>query len=150
MTLRGALPYLIGGAVLLGGAAYSLSRQAAYRVSEGLRLEQEGKRIDAIEQYEWAIQSYTPFGKSPDLAIERLKAIAADAEIRGETKTALIAWQAIVSGLTVTQHFFQPRAEDLALAEGRLIELRNRFLTSASASPGAAAESIQPEDRAGE
>jgi hypothetical protein len=125
-SLRWTVPYLVVGAFLLGGAAFLLERQSRNRFDRACELENEGKLVDAIEQYEWAVRAYTPFSNTPRQAIERLERIARDAEVKHDTGTAIQAWQAIVSGLAVVENVAQPYSEVLATAETRLEALRNK------------------------
>lgn len=125
MSFRWTVPYLIAGTILLGGAAALLDQRSAGRFERARNLENEGNLVDAIEQYEWAVRSYTPFGDTPGQALERLETIASNAEIQNDSDTAIQAWQAIVSGLAVVENVVQPYSETLAAAEKRLETLRD-------------------------
>jgi hypothetical protein len=124
MSFRAAIPYVIGGAILIGASFVILGDRAQKRFEEGQTFEKEGKLADAIERYEWAVQAYTPLGSYPALALDRLAAIAQEAEVAGATETAIEAWQSVVSGLAVIENFRQPFESELREAETRLENLR--------------------------
>lgn len=108
----------------MGGAFVVLSGRSQREFEKGQTFEREGRLSDAIERYEWAIQAYTPLGSYPSRALERLQTIAQDAEVSGATETAIEAWQAILSGLSVIENFRQPYEGRLREAEERLAKLR--------------------------
>jgi antirestriction protein len=126
--LRGFLPFLAVGVGLAGAAVFSLQHQSAERLERGEALEAEGKVVDAIEQYEWSIQAYTPFSRSVGKALSRLEYIANAAEKAGREAVARKAWQAVVSGLSVIEHFRQPYRERLEHAKQRLDEIEQRMM----------------------
>ncbi len=127
------LPFLFGGVVLLLVSWCALSNQAADRLARGEALESEGKLTDAIEQYEWAIQAYTPGSASVARAVEALERIGAAAESAGRIDLARNAWQALVSGLIVIEHVTQPYAVRLSAAEAHLESVEARILETATA-----------------
>ena len=136
MHFRAAVPYLVGGAILVGAAFVVLSGRAQKRFEEGQAFEREGKLTDAIERYEWAIQAYTPFGTYPPRALERLRVIAQEAEVSGSTSTAIEAWQSVVSSLAVIDNIGQPYDMERIEAETHLDELRGKGnLTSPKRTP---------------
>lgn len=102
-------------------------RQSAERLERGERFEAEGRIEDAIEQYEWAIQAYTPFNPNTAKALSHLEHLAGQAEKQGNDGLARKAWQAIVSGLTVIKHVTQPYKEDLRVAEEKLTAIESRL-----------------------
>ena len=124
MSLRNSIPYIVGGAILVGASFVVLSGRSQREFEKGQTFEREGRLSDAIERYEWAIQAYTPLGSYPSRALERLQTIAQDAEVSGATDTAVEAWQAILSGLSVIENFRQPYKGQLREAEERLAKLR--------------------------
>ncbi|MCG3197155.1 MAG: hypothetical protein GHCLOJNM_01639 [bacterium] len=130
---RRTVPFLVGGAVLLLASWISLARQSADRLAKAEALEAEGKLVDAIEQYEWAIQAYTPGGGSVARAVEALERIGARAESLGEDDLARRAWQALVSGLIVIEHVTQPYSARLSAAEARLESVETRLLEESKA-----------------
>ena len=127
MSLRNSIPYIVGGAILVGGAFVVLSGRSQREFEKGQTFEREGRLSDAIERYEWAIQAYSPFGSYPAQALERLRTIAQEAEVSGATDSAVEAWQAILSGLAVIENFRQPYEMQLREAEERLAQLRGKI-----------------------
>lgn len=139
--VRNGSPYLVGALVLLGAAVFLLRSESRDRLEKGESFEREGKLVEAIEQYEWAIQAYSPGDPSFENALDRLEAIAHESETKDATQTEIQSWQAIVSGLTVTRHLSQPAAGVLSEARNRLKELRGD-----SASPSNPSEGSEPLD----
>lgn len=126
MVFRNAIPYIVGGAILVGASFVVLNGRSQREFEKGEAFEREGNLTDAIERYEWAIQAYSPLGSYPSQALERLRTIAQEAEVSGATETAMEAWQAILSGLAVIENIRQPYEADLREAEERLAELRGK------------------------
>lgn len=129
--LRGFAPFVAVGVGLAGAAVFSLQHQSAERLGRGEALEAEGKIVDAIEQYEWAIQAYTPLNPNVEKAISHLEHIAAEAERAGQESMARKAWQAVISGLSVIEHFRQPYRPRLEQAQGKLDEIETRMMKAA-------------------
>lgn len=127
-SLRSALPF---GFVLVLFVTFLVieQRNRAWELFErGRTFEQQGLIEDAAEQYEWAIQAYTPMGSVLPESIRRLEAIGQDAESAGNDPLARTAWQSIVSGLAVIEHLWQPESETLARARERLDAVEQRMM----------------------
>ena len=108
---RRTAPYLLLFLALTVSALILLDRRSGARVRLGEAYESQGRTIDAVEQYEWAIQSYTPLSRNPGRAADRIRRIAIEAEREGDKNLALEAWQALHSGLTVIESAWQPYPE---------------------------------------
>ena len=83
---------------------------------------------DAIQSYEWAIQAYTPASSPVQEAVQRLERIARDAEHNGNHQAARKAYQAIVSGLSVIEHFAQPYSVNLQSASMELERIERAIM----------------------
>ena len=118
--LKAALPFITIGFVLFGVAWFSLYQRAREHVQEGISAETAGRMEDAIRSFEWAVQAYTPASSPADEAVQHLEWIAVQAEQSGDHKTARMAYQAIVSGLSVMAHVAQPYTANLQNASKEL------------------------------
>lgn len=101
---------------------------------------------EAIQSYEWALQAYTPASSANQEAVRRLEWIAGDAERGGDRGTARKAYQAIVSGLSVIEHFAQPYSANLQNASKELERIERAMMQpQAAGAPGpAGASSTSP------
>jgi len=126
-NLRALVPLLVLAVFLFIAACAHLSSQANGRLQHARELEGKGELVEAIERYEWSIQSYTPFNRSTREAIRSLERLAEQAETKGDRKIARQAWQAIVSGLAVVHHFRQPFPEEMDRAERNLERLEQEL-----------------------
>ena len=127
-TVRSFVPYVVLVAFLAFAACLHLSSQANGRLRQAQQLEEKGNLVEAIERYEWSIQSYTPFNRSTRKAIRSLERLAENAESSSNPDIARQAWQAIVSGLAVIRHLRQPYPEELEKAERRLKSLEKQLM----------------------
>lgn len=144
-NFRAVAPYLLGVVILAGSAVFSLNSQSERWFQEAWRLEEEGRLEDAIERYEWAVRAYTPFSRNPSRALHRLQQIASEAERKDATQTAIWAWQAVVSSLSVVENVFQPHEEMLLEAENKLAALRHP--ASATSIPRTTPKPLESENR---
>ncbi len=143
--LKGVLPFFVIGLLLFAAAGFSLYQRAGEWLREGIGAENAGRIDEAIQSYEWAIQAYTPASSPVREAIHRLELIAGNAERGGDYKTARKAYQAIVSGLSVIEHFAQPYSMNLQDASRDLERIERAMMPPQAVSsdvPGAT--SIQP------
>jgi hypothetical protein len=142
--LKAALPFIAIGLMLIGVAWFSLHRRAIERLKEGNGAETAGRVEDAIQSYEWAIQAYTPASSPVHQAVQRLEQIAVDAERRGDHRTARKAYQAIVSGLFVIEHFAQPYSVNLQNASMELERIERAMIQPHGADPSVSGAPATP------
>ncbi len=143
--LKAALPFIAVGLLLFGAMWLSLQQRAEKRLKEGMSAETAGRMEDAIQSYEWAIQAYTPASSSVREAVGRLERIAGDAERKGDHKTARKAYQSIVSGLSVIEHFTQPYSVNLQNASMELERIERAMMQPRMVNPDSAGTpSTQP------
>jgi hypothetical protein len=128
--LSRSLPFLTVSLVLCGFAWWFQVHQANERLERAIEFEQAGKMAKALEQYEWTIQAYSPCSQAVDTAVHRLETIARDASARGDMNLAREAWQALLSGLTVIRHIYQPYGGTLVMANHELHTLEIRMQQS--------------------
>jgi hypothetical protein len=121
--VRNGLAYLMGALVFLGAAVFFIRQENSSRFEKGQAFEKEGRLSDAIEQYEWTVVAYSPGDGRVGEALERLRSIASDAEVRGATSVSVEAWQAIASSLILVDHAAQPYPELLREARKNLARL---------------------------
>lgn len=136
-VLRSTAPYAL---LLIALAALLIADQrgrAEQRLNQAQEYEQQGLIEDAVEQYEWAIQAYTPGSSTLEEAVRSLRRIAENAERAGSDSLARSAWQSIVSGISVIDHLWTPCEAALVDAQGRLADLEKRMLGGQSVIEGA-------------
>lgn len=144
--LKRLLPFVAVGFILFGVSWHVLSERARKYVQEGISFESAGQMAEAIQSYEWAVQAYTPASSSVQEAVQRLERIASEAEQKGDHRTARRAYQAILSGLSVIEHFAQPYSTNLQNASKELERVERAMMQppAAGAAGPAGAPSASP------
>jgi hypothetical protein len=128
---------LVGLAVAVVGIRLVADARAAFR--EGAAAADRGATEEAIRGYADAIRLYVPGSPYARAGLERLEALAAAAEGRGELETARHALEAARGALLGTRSFYTPFADRLPALTARLARLL-AALEGPRVAPGATAE----------
>jgi hypothetical protein len=96
----------------------------------------DGDQAEAIAQWRRAARWYVPLAPHVGDAYDRLEELARAAEARGDTDTALAAWEGIRSSIKATRSFYTPHGDRLEPANRRIAELRAATPADAAAAPG--------------
>lgn len=86
-----------------------------------------GDSEEAIRGWRRAARWYVPLAPHVADAYDRLEALAAMAEKRGDQRTALAAWQAVRGSILATRSFYTPHRERLEPANRKIAELLTRL-----------------------
>src|SRR5215467_8393483 len=117
MCILGVLFFF--AAVLVVKVTYNASQEFAHGEAAYTR----GAYDVAITHYERAIKWYTPFSKTVQLAVERLWQLGTEAEIRGDWRLALEAYQSLRASLYAVQSFYIPYRSWIPKSEERIAPL---------------------------
>jgi hypothetical protein len=82
-----------------------------------------GAYNSAITHYARAIKWYTPFSKTVQHAVGRLWQLGLEAEVRGEWRLALEAYQSLRASLYAVQSFYIPYQDWIPKSEERIAPL---------------------------
>jgi hypothetical protein len=104
-------------------------------LSDGDRAAQAGDLPGAIALWRRAARWYVPLAPHVGDAYARLESLAAEAESRGDTATALAAWNGVRSSILATRSFYTPESERLGPANQHIAALMAR-VEGAAADPG--------------
>lgn len=84
----------------------------------------------AIRHWRRAARWYVPLAPHVADAYDRLEALAALAEKRGDLRTALSAWQGVRGSILATRSFYTPQEERLEPANRKIADLMTRLDTT--------------------
>ena len=124
--LRTVLRGLAVVAVLLAVVAVRVVTSSHGELSEGDRLSARDDTDGAILAYRRAARFYAPGNPYSTEALDRLAAIAEDADAAGETERALAAWRSVRGAILATRSVYVPHGDRLARAETAIADLRAR------------------------
>jgi hypothetical protein len=111
-----------------------LDARAAF--AAGAQAEQGGRPAEAVPHYLQAARMYLPGSATVRQALDRLEAIARQAEAAGDLTTARAALEAVRAALLGAQSFYTPHAERLPAVERQLAEIYAR-VEDPAVDPGA-------------
>ncbi len=117
--IAAAVLVLVCGGVLVTRAVW----QGRSALARGDRAEAAGHHRAAIEAWARAARWYVPGAPHVGRAYQRLEALAAQAEERGDRDTALAAWRRVRGSILATRSFFTPFADHLEPANRHIAAL---------------------------
>jgi hypothetical protein len=123
VVLRRLLRLAIVAAALLGALAIRVVVSARAELERAESLQAEGRLDGAIVHFRRAARWYAPGSPYHRRALDRLMALGADAEARGETGLALGAFRAVRSAIMSTRSFYTPERETLERADRKIAAL---------------------------
>lgn len=113
----------VAGGVVVTRAVWDGRRALA----DGDRAAAAGDREGAIRGWRRAARWYLPLAPHVAGAYDRLEALAAEAETRGDLATALAAWQGVRGSILATRSFYVPFEERLEPANRHIAALLGRM-----------------------
>ncbi len=122
---------LITAAIVVGFCLAVVVTRAVWQgrgaLDDGDRALEANDSEEAIRYWRRAARWYVPLAPHVADAYDRLEALAAVAEQRGDLRTALAAWQGVRGSILATRSFYTPHEERLEPANKKIAELMTRL-----------------------
>jgi hypothetical protein len=123
--VRVSAAILLSAGALTAIASIRLVLDGKEHLHEGEKLARDGERSRALQELEEAARAYVPGSPYPRRAIERMGIIAKGHEMRGDTASAMFAWEAIRRSVLSTRHVIQPSGDLLERSEHEIRRLQH-------------------------
>lgn len=128
--LRGAKK-VITAAIVVGFCLAVVVTRAVWQgraaLDDGDRALAAGDSEEAIRGWRRAARWYVPLAPHVSDAYDRLEALAALAEKKGDLRTALAAWQGVRGSILATRSFYTPESDRLEPANRKIADLMSRL-----------------------
>lgn len=122
---------IITAAVVVGFCLAVVVTRAVWQgrgaLDDGDQALSAGDSEEAIRHWRRAARWYVPFAPHVTDAYDRLEALAALAEQKGDLRTALAAWQGVRGSILATRSFYTPHEERLEPANQKIAGLMARL-----------------------
>ncbi len=119
-TRRARIPVVVWAAVLvLAVLATRATWEQWQAYGRAVALENEGRLVDAVQEYRWTLRWHTPWGPVHADAANALTEIANRSE-KDDPKLAVQALDGLRSGLIASRSFYQPRADLVQMVNERI------------------------------
>ena len=122
---------LVTAAIVVGFCLAVVVTRAVWQgrgaLDEGDRALAANDSEEAIRGWRRAARWYVPLAPHVSDAYDRLEALAALAEKKGDLRTALAAWQGVRGSILATRSFYTPHEERLDPANRKIAELMARL-----------------------